>query len=174
MNQYGGAGSTYFSAFECGLLNATLQLWSHPFVVAFDGVQVEHLGQQLQGAGDTAVFVFAAMLNRNFSSTLEYENAVASLPPRIYAAQGARSNFVQYVLASPEFNLRICNRTLSPHGDAECRVTAAHRALLMAACAPPELALLAAQLANGSITVADVCFRFASQADGRGLYNETH
>jgi hypothetical protein len=167
-----GAGSIYFSAFACGLLDTAAALWADPFVGPLDGgVSRAHLGLQLQGAGDTAVLVFAAALGRNFSSRAEYAAAVAALPPRMPAAAGPRCAFVAGVLASAEFNSAACAPALPPLQRAACAVRAAHRAVLLAAAPADEEAALAAEVAAGTLTVAQVVGMFCDRADAQQLYS---
>lgn len=171
-----GAGSIYFSGFACGLIDAAAALWADPYVSPLDGgVERAHLGQQLQGGGDAAVLVFAAALGRNFSDAAEYAAAEAALPPRMYAAAGARCAFIKAVLASAEFaaSPAACPSSLAPLPRAECAVGAAHRAALLAAPDAGEAASLGAQIVAGSLTVAQVVDDFCARADAEGLYNST-
>lgn len=169
-----GAGSMYFSAFACGLVETAASLWDSPYLGPRDGgVSADFLGQQLQGAGDTAVFVFAAMLNRNFTSKAEYTDAILTLPPRLYAAQGPRCDFIRTVLSSAEFNSLICPATPGSHEGAECRIAAIHRAVILSECSPGELTMLGDQVVRGLLSLEEVLQLFCSEADAAGLYNQT-
>ena len=169
-----GASSVYFSGYACGLVETAADLWADPFVSPLDGgVSRAHLGQQLQGAGDTAVAVFAAALRRNFSSAAEYADAVASLPPRLYAAAGARLDFIATVLASPEFAESACPRSLGPLPAAACTVTAAQRALDLTTPSDATRDALAARLVGGNLTLSGLLALFAAAADAEGLYDAT-
>lgn len=169
-----GAGPIYFSASACGLLDTAATLWSDPYRSPVDGgVNVAHLGQQLQGAGDTAVFVFAQLLNRNFSSVAEYEDAVLTLPPRVYGAVGTRCAFVTTILTSPEFGQRVCPASLGTLLQAQCTVRAAYPAVMLVSAPPAVVDEYAPKLANGTLTAAGLCRAFCEVADTTGLYNRT-
>ena len=169
-----GAGSIYFSAFACGILDTAVTLWSDPDVSPLDGgIDGAHFGQQLQGAGDTAVHVLKVALNRSFAGRDDYNRAVAALPPRLNGAAGPRCALVTATLMSSAFNTTTCPATLGPLPRAICIVEVAHRSLLLTAPSADDIATIAPAMAAGNFTISDVTNLFSARADAVGLYNRT-
>ena len=169
-----GAGDIYFSAFACGLVNSTKTLWDEGGDVSpfNNGINTSFLGTQAQGSDDTAVLVFAALLDRSFSSRTEYENAVATLPPRIYAAAGPRATFVTVVAESTEFSTLVCPPSLGALPAAVCTVNKVALALLLRNASVDEINSFAPSLANGSLSIKNLADTIAIEADKDGLYSQ--
>ena len=113
------------------------------------------------------------MLGRNFSSAAEYENAVLSLPARVFGAAGARCGFVTAVLGSPEFAARVCPASLGSLPQAQCTIRAAYPAILLVSAPDSFVATVAPELASGVLTPAQLAASLCASADAAGLYNQT-
>jgi hypothetical protein len=161
-----GSGTTYFSAFACGLLPTMAELWADPSASPFNrSATAAALGQQLVGADDSVVALVAAVLGRNVSSYGEYAGLLGGLPPRLPAARGPRAALVAALMAREEFTSGVCPSTDAKW--AQCTVERATLALLLRDCADEELIKA---LANGTLTVPQVVDRVADAADAAGLY----
>lgn len=170
-----GAGTTYFSAFACGLLPAMAAIWGDPAAPPFGGpgaggaAAAAMLGQQLAGADDTVVAAVAAVLRRNVTSYAEYSALLGGLPRRLPAARGARAGLVAALMATPEFNgpAGVC-----PSSSAQWAVCTVERAFLALLLRSGGDDGIARALQNGTLTVPQAVDALAAQADAAGLYGE--
>lgn len=113
------------------------------------------------------------VLGRNFTSPGEYEDAVLSLPPRIYGAAGPRCSFVTTVAGSAEFSARVCPAALGRLPQAVCTVRALYPAILLVSPTAAYVNQTAALLVSGTLTPASLASELCAEADAAGLYNQT-
>ena len=148
------------------------------------GIERSYLGRQLQQADTTAAWLFQILLGRDFSSTAEYTNMVASLPNRssdgLLSCAGARAEAAMTIVTSAEFKAQACAR------DSTCLARRLMNALALRQPAnATELQSSIARMAPASLSggvgrggagagvdaVADALVRkYCHEADRMGLY----
>ena len=72
-----------------------------PELQILDAVDTEHFGEALQSPDLTAVWGFRVLLQRDFQSVSEYQDAVDSLPNLVLGARGPRARFATDIATSP-------------------------------------------------------------------------